>query len=950
MKFEELIILLPCHSLEDFPLHYEGDNATGLLAAWTALWHPAFIHSAGKTPTWYRADGPPEELRGRLLLIPEVSESLILTGWPARANNEGACVVRKLTHRSEMLESALAELDPLPQAVEPDLVADFLALGLCYLQVELLTRQMRYMSSLDEVHLQTEVVDAAKAAVQGDGVTARERLRNCFDVLTEARERFYPVDAYLIDLVMTVPASSVAALERELAARGPLSLLATGEVIEQLAEQSPATLASLQAAIAERRACLIGGEFIERELPLLPIETILAELARGAAAYQRRLGSLPHIYGRRRFGLSPVLPQILLRSGFTGALHVTLEDGQFPKGEQSKTRWEGLDSTAIDALTRLPLDASKAESLLAFSGKMSESMDLDHVATIVFARWPGQSNPFFDDLRRISNYAPVLGKFVTIGDYFSQTEAPGRITKFDAERYRAPYLKQAIIRRQTDPLSGLAELHRRQAIAECCQTLATIVSLLGGAAQESATAELLTETHASNETNAADSGDLDDRLTKSLRQQTERFAEWLPRQEGPPARGYLVVNTLSFPRRVGLEVDQLDTLPRLDDSVRAVQETGGKRWALVEVPPMGFAWVSGGPASTAKPKGKAPPPMADGTTLRNERVEVLIHPETGGIRAIHVPDYRGNRLSQQLAFRLPTPRPQPGEIWRDADEEARYTNMVAEGIEITSAGPALGEIVSRGRLVDEEGNRLAGFTQRVQLWRESQVVLLDVELDVAEEPRADPWNSYYAARFAWSDPGAEVWRSVSSSGQRSEGKRLEAPQFIEVREEQARTAILSGGLPYHRRMGMRMLDTLLVVRGERARKFRLGIGVDLAHPLHAAMELLTPVAAMAELSTPPKPSAVGWLFHVDAKNVVATHWEPLIESGQVTGFRVRLLETEGRAGRVTLRAFRAVARARQTDFLGQTLADLPVDGDRVRLDCTAHEWVQIEAKWNLGGP
>src|SRR5688572_13800026 len=135
MNFQELIILLPCHSLEDFPLHHEGDDAAGLLAAWTALWHPAFIHSAGKTPTWHRADDPPAELAGKLIVIPEVSESLILTGWPARAKNEGACVVRKTSDRGEILAAALAELDPLPQEIDPELVADFLALGLCYLQV-----------------------------------------------------------------------------------------------------------------------------------------------------------------------------------------------------------------------------------------------------------------------------------------------------------------------------------------------------------------------------------------------------------------------------------------------------------------------------------------------------------------------------------------------------------------------------------------------------------------------------------------------------------------------------------------------------------------------------------------------------------------------------------------------------------------------------------------------
>ena len=43
MKYQELIILLPCHSLEDFPTYHEGDDAHSLLASWSALWHPALL-------------------------------------------------------------------------------------------------------------------------------------------------------------------------------------------------------------------------------------------------------------------------------------------------------------------------------------------------------------------------------------------------------------------------------------------------------------------------------------------------------------------------------------------------------------------------------------------------------------------------------------------------------------------------------------------------------------------------------------------------------------------------------------------------------------------------------------------------------------------------------------------------------------------------------------------
>ena len=92
--------------------------------------------------------------------------------------------------------------------------------------------------------------------------------------------------------------------------------------------------------------------------------------------------------------------------------------------------------------------------------------------------------------------------------------------------------------------------------------------------------------------------------------------------------------------------------------------------------------------------------------------------------------------------------------------------------------------------------------------------------------------------------------------------------------------------------------------------------------------------------------------------MVATHWQPLVDADAephrrrataavpVRGFRARLLETAGQSGRVTLRAFRNVARARQVDFLGQTLLELPVDDDKITLDFAAHEWIEVEAFWS----
>jgi alpha-mannosidase len=274
--------------------------------------------------------------------------------------------------------------------------------------------------------------------------------------------------------------------------------------------------------------------------------------------------------------------------------------------------------------------------------------------------------------------------------------------------------------------------------------------------------------------------------------------------------------------------------------------------------------------------------------------------------------------------------------------------MAADSIKVTQNGTTLGELVVEGRLLDLDGTKLSGFKQTYRVVRGKRVVELDIELDPQTEPRADPWNSYFAARFAWADEAADLWCSVNQSRQPVGAKRFEAPQYIEIEgvDSKKRTTILTGGLPFHRRCGLRMLDSLLIVRGESGRKFRMGIGLDLNHPMQAAIDLLTPAVATQQVAATPLPAASSWLFHLDAKNVVATHWEPIAEAGNIVGFRVRLLETAGRPVRAMLSSFRNVKHARQVDFQGNSLGDCKVDDGRIRLDFTAGEWIEVEGRWS----
>ena len=99
------------------------------------------------------------------------------------------------------------------------------------------------------------------------------------------------------------------------------------------------------------------------------------------------------------------------------------------------------------------------------------------------------------------------------------------------------------------------------------------------------------------------------------------------------------------------------------------------------------------------------------------------------------------------------------------------------------------------------------------------------------------------------------------------------------------------------------------MRGETARRFRLGIGIDLAQPMAAALDFIAPPPRIPVAARPKHDSA--WLFHLDSRSVVTTHWEAISEGGSVVGFRVRLLETEGRQVSLGLRSFRTVQSARR---------------------------------------
>jgi alpha-mannosidase len=342
--------------------------------------------------------------------------------------------------------------------------------------------------------------------------------------------------------------------------------------------------------------------------------------------------------------------------------------------------------------------------------------------------------------------------------------------------------------------------------------------------------------------------------------------------------------------------------------------------------------VSGwGYATFAAAAPTASIPLAEGHTLRNERLEVTISEATGSIQSLRSYRDRNTRLSQRLAY-------QRGRIASSEDSK-----MVAEQVAITRSDALVGEIESRGRLLDSNSVVLASFVQRVRIARGVPAVFIEVELDPQRQPEGDIWRSYYCSRLAWSDDAIAVHRGGNWMKHETRLERIESPEWVEIDDGFGSVTCFAFGLPFHRRASTNWLDTLLIVAGESRRQFQFALALDERYLSRNALGLITAGDAPL-MSLPSSPSSSrGWFLHVGAKNVVATHIESL--AGPLTGIRARLIETEGRDSHTSLTAYRPFTAAETTDFRGNSTGVLSVIDGRVEFTIAAHQWIQIQAEW-----
>jgi hypothetical protein len=904
MPIRRASLIQPYRRPEDFPTHLTGASAAELLNAATALWHPALIQLTGSLPAARPADDLPDptEFEGELVILPMVSRQRLSADWCDRFRTTvpiNAPPVDAVASRAETIDALLDAAGLSDSRVDADIVADFLALGFAHLQVELLTRAMHYSSVLDTDQFASAVVAAAGAAVAGNLGGAREDLARAFDLLADARNHVYSVDFFVVDVTLLADSTLGESLRQKLAANSPTSLLASGERLDKLAAEHPDTLAELRRAVEAGTACVIGGTYHDQMSAFYSPEEFLGELDLGRQSATRHLGRDYPVFAQFHTALSILTPETLAAMDFCGALHASFDGSRLPRSDQGKTLWGSAPDASIETLAAIPRDIAQPETWLKLAHRIADTIAHDHVATILLAGWPGTHSDFYDDLCRVAHYGRVLGKLVTLEEYFKISREVDEWTTFNPREYPSPLGAE----QKANPISSQVAAYRRSVFKTHEQLTRGLVELVGAKISDTAT-------HDSTRT--------------------------------------VVANPWNFQNTKFVGIDPI----AMNEASHS--GTASKPLCIPDVPACGFATLAAAaPAASIA--------LADGRTLRNEQMEITIGETTGGIQSLRTHRDRGNRASQRL-------------VLQQGSGASMYdTQMIADGVSITQNDALVGEITSRGQLLDSSDSLIARFTQRVRIVRGLAAVIVDVELEPQRELGADLWRSYIASRLAVSDEAIAVRRGRHWLSDETGRERIESPEWIEIHDGIGTVTCFAFGLPLHRRASTAWLDTLLMVAGESERRFQFALAIDEPYPARAALSLLTAGQAPF-LDMPDAPNASrGWFLHVAAKNVLMTHLEPLpalavggisdAENGNnrnttsasetpptsdiqpARGIRIRLLETEGRDVQTTISAFRAFRAAQTTDFRGNSTGVLSVVDGCARFDIGAHRWIQIEAEW-----
>src|SRR5579875_2775521 len=460
MNARELILLSPYRVPTQNTLYLGDEEVAAFLNGYTALWHPAALIGASAPPRLGSPYDYEQPTPGHIYALPDNPPLILPDDWDERVRTVGALAFRATMDRESTLMNLRDALRGWGEMAQPSLplldleaerVAPFFGVGFGHLHVEALFEAMSHENLLASSEFWQEVSAAVAALGRAEPEASRQHLQSAADRLLSAREVLYPATLYLLDLYLLAPPEGRADQGRtdpwpRSFQRGlPLNLIACAASLECLAKEQPEQLARLRQQLSSGSAEVCGGMYLEREDPLLPIESQLWNLLKGQQVYQQLLEQPVHVFARQRFGLHPQLPMLLQNVGISRALLIAFDEGVLPSYRSPVISWPAPGSKSVEAFTRAPYAADSAQTYFHLTYYLHQTIMQDQTATLALLHrsHPECSRgeaPGYSDWIELSRLAPVLGRWTTLSNYFNDVTPGDYVSSIEADEFHGDYL------------------------------------------------------------------------------------------------------------------------------------------------------------------------------------------------------------------------------------------------------------------------------------------------------------------------------------------------------------------------------------------------------------------------------------------------------------------------------------------------------------------------------
>jgi hypothetical protein len=934
MNPRELFLLTPYRLPAQNSVTLGHDDVASFLNGHAALWHPSVLLGATGPPQIASSYDHEQPRPGHVYAVPESPTLLLPDDWFQRVADVGAIAFRATTDRATTFANLRAEIDAFTsrQTGEPiarpfgswpedaNRVGPFLGIGYGVLVLNTLFEAMEHENMVPVSDLWQDIQQALAAIENPDFEAFLQPLRSAAGRLTYARDVLYPSPIYVIDLVLLDEDRLADPFPAAFAHNQPINVIASVAALERLGREHPERLAVVKDRFQKEEIELCSGCYLDREDALLPPESYLWNLFRGRRSFEDLFGAAPRVFGRKRFGGLPQQPMLLTHTGLTKMVNLPFDNGVLPSYRTPVTSWPAPSGKSVDAFTRAPVAADNPLTFFHLAHYLYKTIRNDSTATVALVHKDGKPATGYEDWLELTRFGPILGRWTPLSRYFGEAVPGEYASSSPADDFHSDHLEERTTSKVPHPVGGFADHVRRRRRLDVAWVMASMYRGLAGKGDQLRIDDRLPALEDLLE--AGPSAEAERELSELQSKAASALADRLVAGATSNQAGFLAFNPCSFTRRVALEVEGITKSLPAEGAVKACQVDGNLAKLVVELPPLGFVWFpqsASGSAAASKLK------MADNTGVRNEFFEAEVDGLTGGLKALRDLKTKLNRIGQQLVFN-------PG------------SKMRMKELKVVSTGPAVGEVVSIGSVLGEQDQLLANYRQRYRAWAGRPVLDLQIEIQPIQPPAGYPWHAYYGARFAWGDERALLLRGVYGINAVTAQTRPESSMFLDLRTGKQSTTIFTYGLPFHQRQGTRMLDVILVPEGETTQTFDLALGLDREHPALTALSLTTPVPVVPTSKGPPHIGPVGWLFHLDALNLLMTSLRPLPNGGD--GLTLRVLESSTHGGAAEFRCVRDPKQATLTDGRGNPTYEAGANGDGVVFEVPASDLAELRIEFS----